>query len=145
MTPTLDLTPIIDVDSHVVEPRDLWTSRMPSKYGDKIPQVVWDGDADEHRWKVGSTLPRLSWRSGSSVSGPPGARSRYGNGARSTSAPARIMQTPPARISRRPGRLAGSRRKWWPGWPGESNEEIYGTLVGLGQGELDTLRADGVI
>ena len=56
MTSILDSTPIIDVDSHVVEPRDLWTSRMSARHGDKIPQVVWDGDADEHRWKIGSTL-----------------------------------------------------------------------------------------
>jgi predicted TIM-barrel fold metal-dependent hydrolase len=56
MTSTTERTPIIDVDSHVVEPRDLWTSRMARKHGDKIPQVVWDENADEHRWKVGDTM-----------------------------------------------------------------------------------------
>lgn len=30
---------IIDVDTHVVEPYDLFTSRLSSKYGDQIPQV----------------------------------------------------------------------------------------------------------
>lgn len=52
----LDTLPVIDVDAHVVEPRDLWTKRMPSKYGDLVPQVVWDEDADEHRWKIGDIL-----------------------------------------------------------------------------------------
>lgn len=48
--------PIIDVDSHVVEPRDLWTSRMSRKHGDLIPQVVFDDVGDEPRWRIGSTL-----------------------------------------------------------------------------------------
>jgi uncharacterized protein len=52
----LDSVPIVDVDSHVVEPRDLWTSRMSSKNADLVPQVVWDEEADEHRWKIGNVL-----------------------------------------------------------------------------------------
>lgn len=56
MSISLAETPIIDVDSHVVEPRDLWTSRMARKYGDRVPHVVWDPDADEHRWRVGSIM-----------------------------------------------------------------------------------------
>ena len=52
----LDSVPIVDVDSHVVEPRDLWTSRMSSKDADLLPQVVWDEAADEHRWKIGNVL-----------------------------------------------------------------------------------------
>lgn len=30
---------VIDVDSHVVEPRDLWTSRVSKKWGDAVPHV----------------------------------------------------------------------------------------------------------
>jgi uncharacterized protein len=52
----LDSVPIVDVDSHVVEPRDLWTSRMSSKDADLLPQVVWDEAADEHRWRIGNLL-----------------------------------------------------------------------------------------
>ena len=33
---------IISVDDHVVEPPDLWTERLPSSYGDRIPHVVRD-------------------------------------------------------------------------------------------------------
>lgn len=31
---------VIDVDTHLVEPADLWTSRAPAKYKDRVPQVL---------------------------------------------------------------------------------------------------------
>jgi predicted TIM-barrel fold metal-dependent hydrolase len=31
---------IIDADSHVTEPRDVWTARVPAKYKDHVPHVV---------------------------------------------------------------------------------------------------------
>ena len=35
---------IIDADTHLTEPRDLWTSRAPAKYADRVPRVeVIDG------------------------------------------------------------------------------------------------------
>ncbi|MCU4186639.1 amidohydrolase [Acidiferrimicrobium sp. IK] len=43
---------IIDCDTHVVEHYDLWTSRVPSKYGDKIPHVERDDNGVE--WWVSS-------------------------------------------------------------------------------------------
>jgi predicted TIM-barrel fold metal-dependent hydrolase len=36
----MDIPRIISVDDHVVEPPDLWTSRLPAKYLDKAPRVV---------------------------------------------------------------------------------------------------------
>lgn len=50
----LDLNdiPIIDVDTHVTEPADLWTSRLPSRFGDLIPTVVTEADGAEV-WHVG--------------------------------------------------------------------------------------------
>ena len=36
------ITRIISVDDHVVEPPDLWTSRLPSKYADRCPRVERD-------------------------------------------------------------------------------------------------------
>ena len=36
----MDIPRIISVDDHVVEPPDLWTSRLPAKYQDKAPRVV---------------------------------------------------------------------------------------------------------
>ena len=31
---------VIDVDSHITEPADLWTRRAPAKYADRVPHVV---------------------------------------------------------------------------------------------------------
>jgi len=31
---------IVDTDTHLTEPRDLWTSRAPAKYADRVPKVV---------------------------------------------------------------------------------------------------------
>lgn len=52
MTFTLDI-PIIDTDTHVVEPPDLWTSRVSSKWGDLVPHVDWDPVAEEEAWFSG--------------------------------------------------------------------------------------------
>src|SRR5205807_1086464 len=37
-----DIPMIISVDDHVVEPPDLWTSRLPKKYLDRGPRVERD-------------------------------------------------------------------------------------------------------
>ena len=42
-------TPIIDCDSHVAEPADLWTSRLPAKYTDDAPHLQWDDRFGEMR------------------------------------------------------------------------------------------------
>jgi predicted TIM-barrel fold metal-dependent hydrolase len=45
---------VIDVDTHVIEPVDLWTSRMSSrKWGDLVPHVKWDEESQEEQWFVG--------------------------------------------------------------------------------------------
>ena len=49
----VDRFKIIDTDSHLVEPPDLWTSRMSAKWGDLVPRVRWDDDAQEEAWFVG--------------------------------------------------------------------------------------------
>jgi hypothetical protein len=48
-TPIEDLA-IIDVDAHISEPHDLWTSRAPAAYRDRVPHVTQvDG---ERAWVV---------------------------------------------------------------------------------------------
>jgi 2-methylisocitrate lyase-like PEP mutase family enzyme len=47
---------IIDTDVHLTEPPDLWTSRMPSKWGDLIPHVRWDDGRQSECWFVGDKL-----------------------------------------------------------------------------------------
>ena len=49
--------PIIDCDTHITEPHDLWTSRTSAKYKDKVPQIKekdgklhWVIDGDVSIW-----------------------------------------------------------------------------------------------
>src|SRR4051794_7011017 len=52
----VDRFKVIDCDTHVNEPADLWTSRMSaSKWGDLIPRVKWDEGRNEEMWYVGDT------------------------------------------------------------------------------------------
>jgi predicted TIM-barrel fold metal-dependent hydrolase len=44
---------IIDTDTHVTEPADLWTSRVASKWGDLVPHVKWNDDRKMEMWYVG--------------------------------------------------------------------------------------------
>lgn len=43
---------VIDTDSHVTEPRDLWTSRMSARWGDLIPHVN-RLSPEEEAWFIG--------------------------------------------------------------------------------------------
>ena len=43
---------IIDVDTHVTEAADLWTSRVPASMRDLVPRVEVDGKG-RHMWYVG--------------------------------------------------------------------------------------------
>ena len=40
MADSSDIPRIISVDDHVVEPPDLWQSRLPAKYLDRAPRVL---------------------------------------------------------------------------------------------------------
>ena len=53
---TLSAIKVVDADSHVAEPPDLWTSRIAAKYGDDVPRVVHDERHGLDRWKVGGQL-----------------------------------------------------------------------------------------
>ncbi|HEY2658577.1 MAG TPA: amidohydrolase family protein [Caulobacteraceae bacterium] len=45
---------VIDTDTHIIEPYDLWTSRISvKKYGDKVPHVKWDANMNEDAWFFG--------------------------------------------------------------------------------------------
>lgn len=53
----LDGVPVIDADTHVVEPYDLWTSRVSvAKWGDAVPHVVWDPDRQIDVWMAGDAV-----------------------------------------------------------------------------------------
>jgi uncharacterized protein len=46
----VDTMKVIDADCHIVEPVDLWTSRLGSKWGDLVPHVVFDEERQEDGW-----------------------------------------------------------------------------------------------
>lgn len=48
--------PVIDVDTHVTEPRDLWTSRLPRKHLAHAPRVEVADSSGLPRWVVGDHL-----------------------------------------------------------------------------------------
>lgn len=52
----LHTTPIIDIDSHLIEPPDLWTSRLPRKWSEEAPRVARDENTGEERWVVGGRM-----------------------------------------------------------------------------------------
>lgn len=43
---------VIDVDTHVLEPPDLWTSRLGQKWGDSVPLVRWDESTQKEYWYI---------------------------------------------------------------------------------------------
>jgi predicted TIM-barrel fold metal-dependent hydrolase len=53
MTSVISQIKIIDSDTHVVEPPDLWTSRLPGRLHDQVPHVRWDDQAGEEAWFAG--------------------------------------------------------------------------------------------
>lgn len=54
MTKITDRIRVVDVDSHLLEPPDLWTSRLAHKWDhDDLPHVRFNPDADEDWWYVG--------------------------------------------------------------------------------------------
>jgi predicted TIM-barrel fold metal-dependent hydrolase len=44
---------IVDVDTHVDEPHDLWTQRMSTKWGDLVPRIRYDDATGMDSWFVG--------------------------------------------------------------------------------------------
>jgi predicted TIM-barrel fold metal-dependent hydrolase len=44
---------VIDADTHLTEPADLWTARLPPRFRDAAPQVRWHEPSGTWRWTVG--------------------------------------------------------------------------------------------
>ena len=44
---------VADVDSHIIEPADLWTSRVSAKWGDLVPHVRCHERRQEDFWYIG--------------------------------------------------------------------------------------------
>jgi len=48
---------VIDVDTHITEPADLWTSRVPAKFRDRAPRLVRNPENQWDTWQVGDSKP----------------------------------------------------------------------------------------
>jgi len=70
--PSTDLA-IIDVDAHITEPHDLWSSRAPASMKDRLPRVV--ETPEGRRWIVDRDV-EISTGNPSSVIGKDGEKSR---------------------------------------------------------------------
>ncbi|MGE0877969.1 MAG: amidohydrolase family protein [Acidimicrobiia bacterium] len=46
---------VIDTDTHLSEPADLWTSRVPAKWVDEVPHVAIHPETGQRHWKIGDT------------------------------------------------------------------------------------------
>ena len=51
MSAEVSSLPVIDIDSHWTEPRDLWTSRAPTRWKDRALRIVKNDQGVEH-WVV---------------------------------------------------------------------------------------------
>ena len=55
MTITAADIPVIDTDTHVSEPPDLWLSRVPRKYAEDVPRVRVHPRTNHHHWQIAGT------------------------------------------------------------------------------------------
>src|SRR5262245_58546617 len=44
---------VIDADTHLTEPVDLWTARLPARFRDEAPSVAFDEGTRSWRWQIG--------------------------------------------------------------------------------------------
>ncbi len=47
---------VIDTDTHITEPADVWTSRVPAKFRDQAPRIVRNDDGVDI-WQIGDHAP----------------------------------------------------------------------------------------
>jgi predicted TIM-barrel fold metal-dependent hydrolase len=45
---------IVDADSHILEPEDVWTSRLPKRFADAAPRVERSPRTGHSHWRIGS-------------------------------------------------------------------------------------------
>jgi predicted TIM-barrel fold metal-dependent hydrolase len=45
---------IVDSDSHITEPADMWTSRVPTKFVERVPRVDTHPQSGSSNWRIGN-------------------------------------------------------------------------------------------
>ena len=53
---------VIDVDTHLSEPHDMWTSRAPAKWKERVPQVRADASGKSTMFTPPVRKARRGWR-----------------------------------------------------------------------------------
>ncbi len=56
-----DEIPVVDTDSHLTEPSDLWMSRLPTAWRDIAPQVRYVPERGEEYWFIGGRPTHPAW------------------------------------------------------------------------------------
>ena len=51
---------VIDCDTHITEPADVWTARLPAKFRDRAPVIVHDQKMGWDVWKIGEAQSLLT-------------------------------------------------------------------------------------
>jgi predicted TIM-barrel fold metal-dependent hydrolase len=51
--------PIVDVDSHLIEPGDIWTERLGKKWGQAAPHLEFNPKSGMEHWRIGQ---RMVWQ-----------------------------------------------------------------------------------
>ncbi|MBW2425850.1 MAG: amidohydrolase [Deltaproteobacteria bacterium] len=46
---------VIDTDTHITEPGDLWTSRVAARYRDQVPHIVRNEETGMETWRIGES------------------------------------------------------------------------------------------
>ncbi|OCB09889.1 hypothetical protein A5717_24455 [Mycolicibacterium porcinum] len=52
---------VIDTDTHLIEPADLWTSRLPKSWGSEVLHVKWDDKTQSDLWFFGDEPLKGAW------------------------------------------------------------------------------------
>ena len=123
MTDLSKIVRVVDTDTHVIEPYDVWTSRVSTKrFGDRVPHVKWDEELQQEMWYFGKE--RIAAGAGSAMAGwteyPPDR-------------PKRLSQVDPAAYS------ADHRLKRMDEY-GIYAQVLYPNIAGFGAGRYLTLQ-----
>ena len=114
MTDLFDRFAVIDVDTHLTEPPDLWTSRVPAAMQEHVPRIVRRGDLE-------------MWVAGDQFIGAPGAYSMAGYDGVIPDMPKDFTEIPPAAYDAE-ARLAFLDRE------GIQAQVLYPNVGGFGNG-----------
>jgi predicted TIM-barrel fold metal-dependent hydrolase len=116
---TFEKIRVIDVDTHVTEPEDLWTSRVARKWGSLVPHVVRDPSGG----------PKEFWAIGDEIIAPTGVASMAGFDGTLPDHPATVRDGPAAAYDAKARLAHMDQEKIWA-------QVIYPNVGGFGSGRF---------